>query len=88
MTPLICEEPDYGSYETGHYSSNGPMQRVELYPEGVVESLTGDPVFRTAARRATVGLMRKGTAMKASTHDYGLADAVYARINTALQERL
>lgn len=86
LAPLPQLHAGYGAYETGHYSSNGPMQRAELYPAGVVESLTGDPVFRTAARRATIGLMRKGTAMKAATHDWGFADAVYARIDTALKE--
>lgn len=86
LAPLPQLHPDYGAGETGHYSSNGPMQRAELYLVGVVESLSGDPVFRTATRRATVGLMRKGTEMKGSTHDWGLADAVYARIDTALKE--
>ncbi|MFI7496754.1 GIY-YIG nuclease family protein [Kocuria sp. M4R2S49] len=86
LAPRPVLPSGYGAQETDHYSSNGPMQQARLYPEVVLESLTGDPVFRTSARRAAVGLMRKGPSMKASSHDRGLADAVYARITAAIKE--
>lgn len=87
LAPRPVLPSGYEVQETNHYSSNGPMQQALLYPEVVVESLTGDPVFRTAARRAAVGLMRKGPSMKAASHDWGLADTVYARITDAIKER-
>ncbi|MFI7496785.1 hypothetical protein ACH9D2_18945 [Kocuria sp. M4R2S49] len=85
LVPYPVLPADYGSVVTEHYTSNGPMQTVDPCADGTASALYHDPVFRTAARRAAVGRMRKGPTAQRRHHDWAPADAVYAHIDEFLE---
>ncbi|MEX5256689.1 GIY-YIG nuclease family protein [Kocuria arenosa] len=86
LAPYPAVRPEYRPEVIGNYTSNGPMQNLALEAPVTASALVYDPVFRTAARRAAVGLMRKGPCAQGRHHDRALADAVYTRIHDLLKE--
>ena len=79
LAPYPAVHPDYLPETVQAYSSNGPMQNLSLEADIPGPALVHDATYRTASRRAAVGLMRKGPSAQGRHHDWALADAFYNR---------
>jgi hypothetical protein len=66
--------------EIGQYNTTGEVQRFFFDSAPDLRALLDHSEVAAAARRFTLGLLRKGTSMLGRFHDYNLADDIFIRL--------